>query len=175
MKKFIPTYHAQSIYEVPLEFFKQNKIKNILIDLDNTLSSYKEHVATEKTKALINTIINEGFNVIIVSNNRGKRVATYAASLGVEFRADMRKPLIFKFKRLLSEKKFEKHATILVGDQLLTDVLVANRIGIKSMFVDKLVEEDQWTTKFNRLLERPIKKSLIKRKKLRNWRDSYGT
>ncbi|HKM02319.1 MAG TPA: YqeG family HAD IIIA-type phosphatase [Bacilli bacterium] len=174
MKKFTPTYHAKSIYEVPLDFFKNEGILNILVDLDNTLASYKQHQADEKAKAFVESALNAGFNLIIVSNNRGERVKSYAASLGIEYRADMRKPLKFKFNRILNEKKFEKHETILIGDQLLTDVFVANRVGIKSMLVDKLVVEDQWTTRINRLLERPIRKRLIRKNQLKNWRDTYG-
>ncbi len=175
MKKLIPTFHAQHIYEVPLEFFKQIGIKNILVDLDNTLASYHEHEANEVAKALVQSIKASGFNLVIVSNNRGSRVQAYAQSVGVEYKANMRKPLKFKFLRLLNEKNFEKHATILIGDQLLTDVFVANRVGIKSMLVEKLVKEDQWTTRINRQLEKPFRRRLIKKKMLRSWRDIYGT
>ena len=175
MKKFTPTYHATSIYDVDPAFFKEDGIKNVLVDLDNTLSSYREHVATNKTKELIKSLNKHGYQVVIVSNNRGHRVSAYAQSLNVSFRANMRKPLKFKFNRLLNEKNFEKHETILVGDQLLTDVFVAHRVGIRSMLVDKLVEEDQWTTRINRMLERPIRRTLNKKNMLVSWREYYGT
>lgn len=175
MKKLIPTYHAKNVYEIPLEFFTQIGIKNLLVDLDNTLASYKEHEADNKAKAFIKSAVDAGLNVVIVSNNRGSRVEAYAKSLGIDFKANMKKPLKFKFTRLINEKKFDKHATILVGDQLLTDVFVANRVGIRSILVEKLVEEDQWTTRINRRLEHPFRNRLVKKKLLKSWRDIYGT
>lgn len=175
MSKFTPSYHALNIYEVAIDFFSLNGIKNILLDLDNTLAGHDVLVADKRAKDYIKALIDFGYQVVIVSNNRGPRVASYAQSIGVDYRANMRKPLKNKFIRLLSEKKFDKHATILVGDQLLTDVFVANRVGIRSMLVEKLVDSDQWTTRFNRRLEAPIRKRLTNKKLLRNWRDYYGT
>lgn len=175
MKKFTPTYHAQNIYEVPIDFFKKVGIKNVLIDLDNTLASYRQHSADANAKAYIKGLLDFGYNVIIVSNNKGARVASYAQSANVEYRANMRKPLKFKLKRLLEEKQFETSGTILIGDQLLTDVLLANRVGIRSLLTEKLVKEDQWTTHFNRLLDRPLRRKLKKKNKLNDWRTSYGS
>lgn len=173
MKKLTPTYHATNIYEIPTDFFKKNSITNILIDLDNTLASYRQDSADQRARDYVSALLAAGYNVVIVSNNRGRRVNTYAKSIGVEYRANMRKPLKFKFNRLLKEKNFTKRATVLIGDQLLTDIFVAARVGIRSILVDKLVEEDQWTTKINRRLERPFRRSLIRREKLVDWRKFY--
>jgi hypothetical protein len=175
MKQLIPTYHAQNIYEVPVDFFAKVGIKNILLDLDNTLAGHNVLVADDRAKNYVSQLLAKGFNIIIVSNNRGPRVSQYAQSLGVEYRANMRKPLKKRFVRILSEKKFEKNATILVGDQLFTDVFVANRVGIRSMLVEKLVDNDQWTTRFNRMFETPQRKRLKRHNHLKNWREFYGT
>ncbi len=175
MKQLIPTYHALNIYEVPVDFFKKVGIKNILLDLDNTLAGHDVLVADERAKTYVSQLLANGYHVFIVSNNRGPRVSHYSQSLGVEYRANMRKPLKKRFIHLLSEKKFEKNATILVGDQLFTDVFVANRVGIRSMLVEKLVDNDQWTTRFNRMFETPQRKRLKRQNRLKNWREFYGT
>lgn len=175
MKKFIPTYHAQNIYEVTVDFFDKIGIKNVLIDLDNTLASYRQHEADEKAIDYIQKLHDFGYNVVIVSNNRGPRVASFAKTAHVEFKAKMYKPLKVNFKALLKSKAFDRNETILIGDQLLTDVFVANRVGIRSMLVEKLVEEDQWTTRVNRFFERPLRKRLRRKKQLIDWRTIYGT
>ena len=59
--------------------------------------------------------------------------------------------------------------TILVGDQLLTDVLMANKIGLKVILTEKIVKEDQWTTRFNRIREKGKRKKLCKLKLLKDW------
>lgn len=175
MKKLTPTYHANSIYEIPVDFYHKIGVKNILIDLDNTLASYRLHEADVKAVDYLSALKKQGYHVLIVSNNKGARVASFAKSANVEFRANMRKPLKNKFKRLIIEKNFEKNATILIGDQLLTDVFVANRMSIRCILVEKLVQEDQWTTRINRRLEYPFRRHLMKKQKLINWRKDYAT
>ena len=63
---------------------------------------------------------------------------------------------------------------MLVGDQMVTDIRCGNHAKIKTLLVDKLVKEDQWTTRFNRILERPFRKHAVKKGKLTNWRIIYG-
>lgn len=175
MKILTPTYHAINVYDVPFDFFAKVGIKNILLDLDNTLAGHDVLIADERATLYVQGLLKHGYNVMIMSNNKGPRVASFAQSIGVDYRANMQKPLKKRFLRLLNEKKFEENATILIGDQLLTDVLVANRLGIRSMLVEKLVETDQWTTRFNRLIETPQRKRLKRHNKLKNWREFYGT
>ena len=52
-KKAIPFAIASSVYEIPFSFYKENGIKHILLDLDNTLACYKDKLPSEKTKKLI--------------------------------------------------------------------------------------------------------------------------
>ena len=60
---------------------------------------------------------------------------------------------------------------MMIGDQLITDIAAANRAKLRSIYVDKLVKEDQITTRFNRIFERPIRKRLFKKKLIREWEE----
>ncbi len=53
----------------------------------------------------------------------------------------------------------------------MTDIAAANRAHIKSIYTEKLVKEDQPTTRFNRIFERPVKKKLIKKNLLKDWKE----
>ena len=46
-KKAIPFAIASSVYEIPFSFYKENGIKHILLDLDNTLACYKDKLPSE--------------------------------------------------------------------------------------------------------------------------------
>ena len=61
-----------------------------------------------------------------------------------------------------------------VGDQLVTDVLAAKGAGLRIILTEKIVKEDQFTTHFNRLIDRPIRSYLRKKGKLPDWRTKYG-
>jgi len=167
--RFIPTFHAKSIYDIDIGFYASQGIRNLLIDLDNTLGSYRDLHPSREAVALIRRFIDHGYNVIIISNNKGPRVTTYADNLGVRFLASAGKPFKKKLSKLIHDAKLKKAETILIGDQLLTDTIVAKRLGIRIILTEKIVPEDQWTTRFNRLLDRPIRAYLRKNNHLKEW------
>ena len=173
-KRFIPFAHAQSIYEISTDFFVNNGVKVLLIDLDNTLDSYRLYEPTEKAIDLIKRIKDAGITPYIVSNNRGKRVNTYARGVGVECISSAHKPFSRRLRNFLKEKNAILEETMLVGDQLITDVLAAKGAHIRVVLTEKIVKEDQFTTHFNRLLDRPIRRHLRKKGKLPDWRTKYG-
>jgi len=168
-KRFIPDYHAPSVYDVKVELYHSIGVKNVLIDLDNTLDSYRLFSPSPRALALKENLIASGIKIFIISNNHGPRVTAYANALGVECLHSTRKPFAYKVRRLLKEKNYLPEETMLVGDQLITDVLCAKRAGIRVLLTEKIVEEDQWTTHFNRLLDRPIRRYLKKKGLLKEW------
>ena len=110
---------------------------------------------------LKNNLEKEGIKLYIISNNTGDRVSQYANSLGVEYLNSTRKPFSYKLKRFILEKGFINDECLLVGDQLVTDVPCGLGAGIRVMLTDPIVDRDQWTTRFNRLLDKPKRKRLI--------------
>ena len=173
-KRFIPFAHAQSIYEVPSDFFVKNGVSLLLIDLDNTLDSYRLRKPTERAINVIKAIKATGVTPVIVSNNREKRVKGYADEAGVECIFSAHKPFSRRIRNFLKEKGVSSDEVMLVGDQLMTDVLAAKGAHIRVLLTEKVVKEDQWTTHINRLLDRPIRKHLKKKGKLPDWRTKYG-
>ena len=173
-KRFIPFAHAQSIYEVPVDFYLNNGVKLLLIDLDNTLDSYKLFEPTERALKQVEEIKKSGIVPIIVSNNRAKRVKRYADAADVECIYSAHKPFSRRIKNFLKEKGVSATEVMLVGDQLMTDVLAARGAHIRVLLTEKIVKEDQWTTHINRLFDRPIRKHLKKKGKVPDWRTKYG-
>ena len=74
----------------------------------------------------------------------------------------------------LKEKGVPLENIMFVGDQLVTDVLAAKGAGLRIILTEKIVKEDQFTTHFNRLIDRPIRRHLRKKGKLPDWRTKYG-
>lgn len=172
--RFIPFAHAQSIYEIPVDFFIKNNVSFLLIDLDNTLDSYRLYEPTERAVKLIDELRKAGITPIVVSNNTGKRVGSYANALGLEYISSARKPFSGRLKKFLKEKNISTEQAMFVGDQLITDVLAAKGAHLRVVLTEKIVKEDQFTTHFNRLLDRPIRRHLRKKGKLPDWRTKYG-
>ena len=101
-------------------------------------------------------------------------MGTYANALGVEYVYSARKPFSGRIKKFLKEKNVPVENSMLVGDQMMTDVLAAKGAHLRIVLTEKIVKEDQWTTHINRLFDRPIRKHLNKKGKLPDWRTKYG-
>ena len=58
---------------------------------------------------------------------------------------------------------FKPEEMAAIGDQIMTDILGANRIGCLSIFVNSISTNEPIWTKFNRFFERIILKRLHKK------------
>ena len=170
-KKFIPFAHAKSIYEIDVDFYKRNGVTTLFMDLDNTLDSFKAREPKEETINLVKVLKENDINPIIISNNKASRVSGYANLLGVEFLSRARKPFSRKIKNEIAKRGVDKNSVMLVGDQMMTDVLAANGAKIKVVLTEKIVKEDQWTTHINRIFDRPIRKYHLRHNNLIDWRN----
>ena len=72
------------------------------------------------------------------------------------------KPLPFCFKKIAKKYNIKKESMCMIGDQLITDILGANRFGIYTVLVDPLGEKDLKITTFNRFIENKKMKKLTK-------------
>ncbi|MBE6142207.1 MAG: YqeG family HAD IIIA-type phosphatase [Erysipelotrichaceae bacterium] len=174
-KRFIPFATAKNIYEIPMEFYKKLGIEVLMMDLDNTLDSYKLFKPTEKAVMLISDLRENGITPIVVSNNKGKRVKSYADALNIEYVNSARKPFSFKLNKVIKIKNLNREKLLFIGDQMMTDVLACRGAHVRMILTEKLVKEDQWTTHINRLFGNRIRHYLKKRNKLKEWREIYGS
>lgn len=170
-KSFIPFAHSASIYEIDPDFYKRNNVKTLFMDLDNTLDSYRAREPQQRTIDYVNKVKEAGITPIIISNNKAKRVSGYANMLGVEFLSSARKPFSKRIKKELAKRGLATEDVMLVGDQMMTDVLAAKGAKIRVVLTEKIVKEDQWTTHINRIFDRPIRKYHRKRNNLVDWRN----
>lgn len=170
----VPFAYAKNIYDVELNFFKKLGIKYLFLDLDNTLDSFLLKTPSDKAKKFIEELKNNEINPVIISNNNPVRVSTYCKPLEIKFLAKSGKPFSNKIKKFMKENGIEPSEVMMVGDQLATDIKAGVGANIKTLLVDKIVKEDQITTKFNRFFERPTRSYMKKKGKLIDWRIIYG-
>lgn len=172
-KRFIPTWQLESIYDLTPSDIKKNGIKVILTDLDNTLIAWNNPNGTPELRDWLEVMKNEGIPVVVVSNNNHNRVKKAVESFDLPFVSRALKPLGRGINVALKRYKLNKDEVILVGDQLMTDILAANHTKIRSILVKPIVQSDAWNTKPNRFIEGIIKKHLYKKNRLsKNWERS---
>ena len=156
--KYIPTWVSESIYTLDLDFLKSQNIKYILVDLDNTLAPYNIPIPDERTKEFIKVVKEHGFEFIIVSNNTGKRVQLYASELDVKYLSGALKPFTKNIRKYLQENNMNIDDCVLVGDQLMTDIKCACKLGCKCILTKPLSKDEALVTFINRKIDQLYRK-----------------
>ncbi|WP_199617437.1 YqeG family HAD IIIA-type phosphatase [Paenibacillus alkalitolerans] len=161
----VPKLTVRTIFDIDLAELKRNGIRGIITDLDNTLVGAKVPYATPELGAWLETVRERGFQVVVVSNNRKTRVSAFAEPLSLPYVYRARKPLHAAFLRALEMMSLQPKETAVVGDQMMTDVLGGNRIGLYTILVEPIaVNDESWVTRnVNRNLERAFVYKLRKK------------
>lgn len=163
MEKYIPDMYQKSIYTVDYQKLINRGVKCILFDLDNTLVPYHIKHANEKILELFNKLREMGLKVIIFSNSPKKRLNVFNKELAVDCFPGARKPSKKGFESVLNKYKYSITEVAIIGDQLLTDIVGGNRVGITTVLVNPVSTKDPYWTKPNRFFERKIMKRLRNR------------
>lgn len=167
-KNCFPTWYSRDIYNIEYDFLKENGIKYIFCDLDNTVVSYDIERPDIKEIEWFKKIKSLGFDLTIVSNNNKRRVEKFIEGLDIPCISSARKPFIKKLKKYIIEKNINVENCVFIGDQVITDILVSNRLKIKSILVDPVKKAGKKITFFNRLIDLNMRERLRKRNKLIN-------
>ncbi|WP_018661369.1 YqeG family HAD IIIA-type phosphatase [Heyndrickxia acidiproducens] len=170
LKNFLPKKQVKSVLNIDPKVLKEHGIKAIITDLDNTLVEWDRPSAPPKLIQWFQNMKKHDIKVTIVSNNSETRVKTFADPLGIPFLYKARKPLGRAFRQALEMMNVKKEETVVIGDQLLTDVFGGNRSGFYTILVVPVAQSDGFVTKFNRKLERQMM-GWFKKKGYLTWED----
>lgn len=162
MVKYVPKSLAPTIYDIDFNKLYEKGVKYILFDLDNTLAPYDDIKPTPKQIEFNQKLREKGFKIFILSNNNKKRMKLYTEEFIVDaYLSFANKPLSFRIKRFLKKHQIDKSKSIWIGDQLLTDISCANKIGIDSILVSSISRKsEKWYTRWNRKREEKILKKI---------------
>ena len=153
-----PKIYLNNVKEITLEYLNKNNIKGLILDVDNTLIDYDEQML-EGTEEWCNNLKQNSIKFCIVSNsNRTRKVRNVAKKLNIPYINLAFKP---SKKGLLKAKKIlniENKNIAVVGDQIFTDVIGANRCKMHSILVKPIKEKDIFIT----LIKRPLENFIIK-------------
>jgi HAD superfamily phosphatase (TIGR01668 family) len=167
---FLPSQFVKRVLDITPSELKEKGIKGIITDLDNTLVEWDRPSATPELTEWFEKMKQEGIKVMIVSNNNQKRVQSFAEPLGIPFIFEARKPLTRAFQKALAMMQLGKDEVVVIGDQLLTDVLGGNRLGLSTILVVPVAQTDGLWTRFNRKMERKIL-NMMRKKGMIYWEE----
>ena len=169
-----PKVYVDSVCNIDLKKLKEiKKIEGIIIDLDNTLVAWGQNEVSQKNIDWVNEAKKLGLKICIVSNTNSKRVAKLAKIFDVPYHSKYFKPFSVAFYNGLKILDTKKSETVVIGDQIFTDMWGGNRLKLLTILVSPIVKKDSIGTFLHRNLEKIIisfwlRKDKIKRE-IGNW------
>ena len=157
-----PKLYYKDIFNINYKKLKNNNIKYLLFDIDNTIGDDKKRIPS-KEDILLFKKLQKDFKLVLISNALKTRVKRYAKYLNIkDYYYLSLKPLKHTYNKIINKYNINTDIMAAIGDQLYTDIKGANKIGITSILVDKISNNETIFTKINRVREnRIIKKYKI--------------
>lgn len=157
MRKFLmPDLVLPTYRDVTPQLCRELGIRAILSDIDNTLAPYEQPQSDEEIRAWLAALNEAGISVALISNNHADRVDLFNSDLGLIAYADAGKPFGKWMRRAMRELGSDPSNTAMLGDQLLTDALAGNLLGLKVLIVPPIRDKRTAFVRFKRWLERPV-------------------
>ena len=155
-----PNAYFNKIENITIEFLKKNKIKALLLDVDNTLVDYSKKM-TKEVKTWVKDLKGQGVKMYILSNTNDKdKIMKVANELEIKYHIFAMKPLKKGFKKCQKELGEKSENIAIIGDQIFTDIIGGNRCNMFTILVEPLDKKDFWYTAWKRPLENKIKNKI---------------
>lgn len=151
-----PAERVPTVFDIDLSALRARGIRGIILDLDNTIVPWGAREASPQLVRWIAGARAMGFGLCIASNNVGSRVTKIAAALGLPVVTGALKPRRTALRRALAATGTTPQETALVGDQLLTDILGGNRLGLHTILVRPQGRREFLGTRVARMVERVL-------------------
>lgn len=156
----IPNSYVKDVYTIDYKELYKKGYRYIIFDIDNTILPVNVTEVPEALVKLFKKINKEKIKVCIVSNNKLERVLPVATKLDVLYLSDAKKPKKEAFDKALKILGSNVEDTIMVGDQMLTDIKGANEYGLYSILVDPVDNKYDVKTGTSRVLQNIMIKKL---------------
>ncbi len=136
-----PDETAASSYEIDYNKLYKDGFRGIIYDIDNTLVAH-DAPANEKAIVLLHRVQELGFKVCLLSNNKHPRVDLFNEKIGAYTVCEAGKPWRTGYLKAMEIMGTDPSDTIMIGDQILTDMWGANRTGVPCIMVKKLYRKE---------------------------------
>lgn len=161
MALFRPKEKLGIFTDLDMSYYRDKGFDTVFLDIDNTIAVPDTGGCDERARQFIEDLKQHGFKVVIFSNNSEKRVRMFLGDMDVDYHYLALKPLPFSYLYVCRKMGTTPSKTLVLGDQLMTDILGANLSGCYGIYCRQLQEKDSKMTAFNRRIEKFIWRNIL--------------
>lgn len=155
MGLFRAARYVASLPLVDVDELVSSGVRLVLLDRDNTCVPRDAESAPAEVLAWLDRARDAGLGLCLVSNNfHSSQVGRTARELGVEVVDHAMKPAPFALARAMRLMGASREETVMIGDQVFTDVAAGNLAGVRTILVRPQSRKDLWYTHVFRVFER---------------------
>jgi uncharacterized protein len=148
---FTPHYRVSTVTELTPERLQQWGLRALLLDVDCTLTRYRQGELSPQVTAWIEQLRLADIRLCLVSNGMGHRIRCLAGRVKLPCISNAMKPSPWGVWAAMKKLQAEPFCTAMVGDQLFADVMAGRLAGIRTIFVEPIhPEEEPWFTRLKR-------------------------
>ena len=155
---FRPHLSVKKVSDIDFEKLYSEGFRFALLDFDNTLAPDHYTEPIDYSYEMVKKMQDAGFSLCLVSNaksDRSKKIAEMLKIPGVSYANKPGTSGVLKAMDLLGA---EKGTTLMIGDQLFTDVAAGNRAGLFTIFVERYSKKEVFYVVLKRFPEWIIRK-----------------
>ena len=142
LEKYYPRGYVESVFDIDYTELYRKGFRGVIFDIDNTLVHHGDSSTPEIDKLFVR-IHAAGLKTLLLTNNDEERVQRFITNIDTEYICDAEKPDTKGYIKAVEKLSIKRSQVVMIGDQLFTDILGANRSGIAGILVKfiKLPEE----------------------------------
>ena len=152
---FLPKVIGPAVTDLTPEFLASRGIELLMLDFDNTIVPYTTSVPTQEMAAWLRMMKDSSIRLCVVSNSKKDRVKVFCEKYGIPCITHAKKPFSKGIVECLQKFGVPAEEAALVGDQIYTDTLGANGVGVRSILV-KAIDNHNFWLKARHVLEKPF-------------------
>ena len=154
LEMFRPGERVASVLDIDPNALGSSGIETVMLDLDNTLLPWQSSIVPDDVRAWIESIKQAGLKTCIVSNTHNpRRLTKISDDLDILSLPRALKPRRYGFAKAAEILCTDLSRSVVVGDQLLTDILGGNLAGARTILVRPMHPREFFGTKISRVVE----------------------
>ena len=141
---FLPTVIVERVTQLTPALLNDLGVELLMLDFDNTIVPYTTSVPTEEMANWLKTMLASDVQLCVVSNSKNDRVKIFCEKYGLDCITHAKKPFSRGIRQCLNKYGIPAEKCALAGDQIYTDTLGANGMGVKSVLVKAIHNHNFW-------------------------------
>ncbi len=134
IEKYYPRGYAESVFAIDYAKLFEKGFRGVIFDIDNTLVHHGD-ASTSEVDELFARIHAIGLKTLLLTNNDEERVKRFITNINTEYICDANKPDTSGYIKAVEKLGIKCSQAVVIGDQLFTDILGANRSNIAGILV----------------------------------------